>query len=241
MLYSEKTLRYYENLKNIGELNDNLKNVGTGIVGSPLCGDVMKLQIFFGEDGRIQDAKYKVFGCVSAIASMELATTILKGLTIDEALKIRNEDVADSLELSVIKRHCSVLAKEAIESAINNYLAKQQESGVKMITVTDGALKKLRELIDEQNAKGITITAEENGCSGFQYSLSYETDSEGDGKEKKNQIVVDGISFFYESEIEPIINGLSIDIVESILGPGFTVTNKNQSTCQNCTCGRKRG
>ncbi|MDR2598276.1 MAG: iron-sulfur cluster assembly accessory protein [Holosporales bacterium] len=110
-----------------------------------------------------------------------------------------------------------------------------------MITVTDGALKKLRELIDEQNAKGITITAEENGCSGFQYSLSYETDSEGDGKEKKNQIVVDGISFFYESEIEPIINGLSIDIVESILGPGFTVTNKNQSTCQNCTCGRKRG
>ncbi|MDR1034388.1 MAG: iron-sulfur cluster assembly accessory protein [Holosporales bacterium] len=108
-----------------------------------------------------------------------------------------------------------------------------------MITVTDGALIKLRELIKEQNAKGIMITTEENGCSGFQYSLSYEPNEDGE-KKNKNSIVVDGVSFFYDAETEPIINGLRIDIIESILGPGFTVTNKNQSTCQNCTCGRRR-
>jgi iron-sulfur cluster assembly protein len=111
-----------------------------------------------------------------------------------------------------------------------------------MITVTEKALLKLRELIREQDARGITITAEENGCSGFQYSLSYESnENAGEGEKKKSKsTTVDGVSFLYESEIEPKINGLNIDIVESILGPGFTVTNKNQSTCQNCTCGRKK-
>ncbi|MDR1475707.1 MAG: iron-sulfur cluster assembly accessory protein [Holosporales bacterium] len=105
-----------------------------------------------------------------------------------------------------------------------------------MITVTAGALEKLRELIKEQNANGIIITAEENGCSGFQYSLSYEMDLDADAK----KTIVDGITFVYEADVEPLIDGLNIDIVESILGPGFTVTNKNQMTCQNCTCGRKR-
>ena len=90
MQYSDRTMKYYEAMKNIGEFDKNLENVGTGIVGSPLCGDVMKLQLFFDENDIIVDAKYKVFGCVSAIASMELTTTLLKGKTIDEALKIRN-------------------------------------------------------------------------------------------------------------------------------------------------------
>ena len=103
MKYSEKTLEYYENIKNMGSLDEDLPNVGTGIVGSPLCGDVMKLQLSFDEHDKITDAKFKVFGCVSAIASMEKVTTLLKGMSIDEALKIKNADVANSLELSEIR------------------------------------------------------------------------------------------------------------------------------------------
>jgi nitrogen fixation NifU-like protein len=234
MLYSEKTLRYYENLKNIGELDDSLRNVGTGVVGSPLCGDVMKLQLFFGENDEILDAKYKVFGCVSAIASMELTTTMLKGRSIAEALGIENKEIADSLELSEIKRHCSVLAKEAIEAAIKDYLAKRKNE-VNVITVTENALKKIQELIKEQGVEGILITAEENGCSGFQYSLSFEISNS-----TAKRLCIDGVVFFYDKDAEPIIKGLNIDIVDGILGPGFTVTNKNQFTCQNCTCGRKQ-
>lgn len=127
MKYSEQTLKYYDSINNVGEFDEKLPNVGTGTVGSPLCGDVMRLQLLFDEDDLIVDAKYKVFGCVSAIASMELATTLLKGKTIEQALEIKNSDVANSLELSNIKRHCSVLAKEAIEAAVKDYLAKKGE------------------------------------------------------------------------------------------------------------------
>ena len=190
MKYSEKTLEYYENIKNMGSLDEDLPNVGTGIVGSPLCGDVMKLQLSFDTDDRILDAKFKVFGCVSAIASMEKVTTLLKGMSIDEALQIKNADVANSLELSEIKKHCSVLAKEAIEAAVKNYQAKKNKE-TDMITISEKAIVKMKELIAENKSVGISILVISGGCSGIDYTLAYETEED----KSKTKIVIDGINF----------------------------------------------
>jgi nitrogen fixation NifU-like protein len=234
--YSENTLKYYEKMKNVGAFEETLPNVGTGIVGSPLCGDVMRLQLFFDENDIIMDAKYKVFGCVSAIASMELATTILKGKSIEEAMKIQNEEVADSLELTDIKRHCSVLAKEAIEAAINDYLSKK--TGEKnMITVTDSAAQKLQELLIEHNSIGIAISVDLGGCSGAEYALAYQT--EEPCAEDITSTTAAGIKFFYSSENRSFVNGMNIDLMENSFGHGFVISNKNFSPCQGCTCGRQ--
>lgn len=236
MKYSEKTLEYYNNLKNIGELNDDDANVGTGIVGSPLCGDVMKLQLLFDSDGVIKEAKYKVFGCVSAIASMELACRLLKGQSVENALKIENKDVADSLELSNIKKHCSVLAKESIVAAVNDYLSKQSGETKKMITISDNALKKLKSLVTsgEQKCVGIGIIVQQGGCSGVDYSLMYEVENPEETGKKFEEI--DGLKFFYEEKDSVLIDGIKIDIMENSFGEGFIVTNKNQFTCANCNC-----
>lgn len=234
MRYSDKTLKYYDNIKNIGDFDENLKNVGTGIVGSPLCGDVMKLQLFFDDKDIIVDAKYKVFGCVSAIASMELATTLLKGMSIEKALQIKNSDVADSLELSDIKKHCSVLAKEAIEAAINNYLAKKNNED-DMITISEQALEKLKDLLLDHGGIGISISVVLGGCSGVDYSMAYETEENSE----KSKIEVSGIKFFYDQDLELLMKGLTINLVENSFGHGFVLTNKNYTGCQNCSCGCK--
>ena len=124
MAYSEKVLDHYENPRNVGSLDKNDENVGTGLVGAPACGDVMKLQIKV-KDGVIQDAKFKTFGCGSAIASSSLATEWLKGKTVDEAETIKNSMIAEELHLPPVKIHCSVLAEDAIKSAIQDFRAKQ--------------------------------------------------------------------------------------------------------------------
>ena len=124
MAYSEKVIGHYENPKNVGTLDKSKPNVGTGLVGAPECGDVMRLQIEV-EDGIIKDAKFKTFGCGSAIAASSLATEWLKGKTIDEALTIDNMDLVEELALPPVKIHCSVLAEDAIKSAINDYRTKQ--------------------------------------------------------------------------------------------------------------------
>ena len=132
MAYSEKLIDHYENPRNIGSLDKNSEDVGTGLVGAPACGDVMKLQIKVGADGRIEDAKFKTFGCGSAIASSSLATEWVKGKTIDQALAISNTDIVKELSLPPVKIHCSVLAEDAIKAAIADYKKKQDESkGVK--------------------------------------------------------------------------------------------------------------
>ncbi len=235
MKYSEKTLEYYENIKNMGSLDEDLPNVGTGIVGSPLCGDVMKLQLSFDEQDKIIDAKFKVFGCVSAIASMEKVTTLLKGMSIDEALQIKNADVADSLALSEIKKHCSVLAKEAIEAAVKNYQAKKNKE-TDMITVSEKAAFKIKELLTENKSVGITISVVSGGCSGIDYSLAYETEE----NTNKAKITINGINFYYDPALELLVKGTTIDIVENSFGHGFVVTNKNHVGCCHCngSCGR---
>ncbi len=129
MAYSEKIVDHYENPRNVGSLDKNDPKVGTGIVGAPECGDVMKLQIKCDDAGKIVDAKFKTFGCGSAIASSSLATEWMKGKTVDEALQIKNTDIVKELSLPPVKIHCSVLAEDAIRAAISDY-KKKQESGV---------------------------------------------------------------------------------------------------------------
>jgi len=125
MAYSDKVLEHYENPRNVGTLDKEDPTVGTGLVGAPACGDVMRLQIKVGDDGRIEDAKFKTFGCGSAIASSSLATEWLKGKTLDEAESIKNSMIAEELHLPPVKIHCSVLAEDAIKSAISDFRSKQ--------------------------------------------------------------------------------------------------------------------
>lgn len=126
MAYSEKVIDHYQNPRNIGTLDKNSKNVGTGLVGAPECGDVMRLQIDVDEStGIIKDAKFKTFGCGSAIASSSLATEWLRGKTVDAAMEIDNMEIVEELALPPVKIHCSVLAEDAIKMAINDYRAKQ--------------------------------------------------------------------------------------------------------------------
>ena len=124
MAYSEKLLEHYENPRNVGSLDKNAADVGTGLVGAPACGDVMKLQIKVNERGVIEDAKFKTFGCGSAIASSSLATEWIKGKTLNEAEQIKNTHIAQHLALPPVKIHCSVLAEDAIKAAIADYRAK---------------------------------------------------------------------------------------------------------------------
>ncbi|MDA7845311.1 Fe-S cluster assembly scaffold IscU [Rickettsiales bacterium] len=125
MSYSKKVIDHYESPKNVGSLDRNNKNVGSGTVGAPACGDVMKLDIEI-ENGKIVDAKFKTFGCGSAIAASSLATQIIKGKNYKDALKVKNTDIAEELELPPVKLHCSILAEEAIKSAIKNYEEKNK-------------------------------------------------------------------------------------------------------------------
>lgn len=126
MQYSDKVLDHYEHPKNVGTLDKNAPDVGTGMVGAPACGDVMRLQIKVGNGGVIEDAKFKTYGCGSAIASSSLVTEWVKGKTLDEAMALSNEDIAEELALPPVKIHCSILAEDAIKAAIADYKNKQQ-------------------------------------------------------------------------------------------------------------------
>lgn len=236
MKYHEKTLEYYEQLKNVGDLGEKNSSVGTGIVGSPLCGDVMKLQILFDEENNILNAKYKVFGCVSAIAVMELVTTKLKGMNIESAAQITNEEICDILKLNALKRHCSVLAKEVIAAAIQNYTQKKINKGEEMIEIeiNEKAMEKLVELIKEyDDCIGIAIDVH-SSCAGIEYSLSYQSKEDIEIANKK-KIKINNVDFYFDLQFEMLINGIKIDIIDNSLGYGFVVVNSRHiSSCQNC-------
>jgi len=125
MAYSEKVIDHYENPRNVGKLDADSENVGTGMVGAPACGDVMRLQIEVSDEGIIQDAKFKTYGCGSAIASSSLLTELVKGKSIDEAEQIKNTQLAEELALPPVKIHCSVLAEDAIKAAVKDIRAKR--------------------------------------------------------------------------------------------------------------------
>ncbi|HBF09797.1 MAG TPA: Fe-S cluster assembly scaffold IscU [Gammaproteobacteria bacterium] len=126
MAYSDEVIDHYENPRNVGSLPAADKQVGTGMVGAPACGDVMRLQIQVAADGRIEDAKFKTYGCGSAIASSSLVTEMLKGKTLEQAAEIKNRQIAEELALPPVKIHCSVLAEDAIKAAITDYKSKQE-------------------------------------------------------------------------------------------------------------------
>ncbi len=132
MAYSRKVLDHYENPRNVGSLDKNDEDVGTGMVGAPACGDVMKLQIKVNDDGIIQDAKFKTYGCGSAIASSSLLTEWVKGSHIDEAAKLKNTEIAKELALPPVKIHCSILAEDAIKAAVEDYKNKKEDIKVKL-------------------------------------------------------------------------------------------------------------
>jgi nitrogen fixation NifU-like protein len=133
MAYSEKVVDHYENPRNVGSMAKEDPNVGTGMVGAPACGDVMKLQIRVSDAGVIEDAKFKTFGCGSAIASSSLVTEWVKGMTVEQALSLKNTQIVEELNLPPVKIHCSVLAEDAIKAAIADYKKKQEarQSGAK--------------------------------------------------------------------------------------------------------------
>jgi nitrogen fixation NifU-like protein len=133
MAYSDKVIDHYENPRNVGSLDKNDPNVGTGLVGAPACGDVMKLQLKVSEDGVIQDAKFKTFGCGSAIASSSLVTEWVKGMHVDKAMELKNSAIAEELNLPPVKIHCSVLAEDAIKAAIADY---KKKSAMRHVTAT---------------------------------------------------------------------------------------------------------
>ena len=126
MAYSEKVIDHYENPRNVGSFDKEDPNVGSGMVGAPACGDVMKLQIKVTPEGIIEDAKFKTYGCGSAIASSSLVTEWVKGKSIDEAAEIKNAEIAEELELPPVKVHCSILAEDAIQAAVDDYKKKHQ-------------------------------------------------------------------------------------------------------------------
>jgi nitrogen fixation NifU-like protein len=129
MAYSDKVIDHYENPRNVGSFDKGDESVGTGMVGAPACGDVMKLQIRVGADGRIEDARFKTYGCGSAIASSSLVTEWVKGKTLDEAATIRNTQIAEELALPPVKIHCSILAEDAIKAAVEDYKKKHAPAG----------------------------------------------------------------------------------------------------------------
>jgi len=131
MSYSEKVIDHYENPRNVGSFSKDEEGVGTGMVGAPACGDVMKLQIKVDENGIIRDARFKTYGCGSAIASSSLVTEMVKGMHVDAASQIRNSQIAEELALPPVKIHCSILAEDAIKAAINDYRGKNDNSNCK--------------------------------------------------------------------------------------------------------------
>lgn len=128
MAYSDKVIDHYENPRNVGSFDKNDESVGTGMVGAPACGDVMKLQIKVNEQGIIEDAKFKTYGCGSAIASSSLITEMVKGMSLDDALAIKNSQIAEELELPPVKVHCSILAEDAIKAAVADYRKRRGEA-----------------------------------------------------------------------------------------------------------------
>ncbi len=136
MAYSEKVLDHYNNPRNVGKFDPKEDNIGTGMVGAPACGDVMRLQIKVDDKGIIEDAKFKTYGCGSAIASSSMVTTMLKGMTLDQAQEIKNTQIVEELALPPVKIHCSVLAEDAIKAAVKDYSGKKQQINAKPVDIS---------------------------------------------------------------------------------------------------------
>lgn len=236
MAYKEKVLDHYENPRNVGSLNKADKNVGTGLVGAPSCGDVMKLQIKIDEiDGNqvITDAKFKTFGCGSAIASSSYVTEIVKNKTIEEVLKIKNSDIAQELDLPPVKWHCSVLAEDAIKAAINDYQTKQNSSDNLNITITNSAINHIKTILNNNPDKfGIVFSAQNGGCSGKKYKIDLITQTNDMNNQYTKINNSANINVYVNNNSIDIFKNSEIDFIENNLESKFIFNNPNaQGTC----------
>ena len=253
--YNEDILNYYNDDSHVGTLDANAKNVGTGMIGSPSCGDVMKLQIQVGENQKIEDAKVLVFGCGSAKASSSYVAEKLVGMTLEEAGKVKNTDIAEALGLPRIKLHCSVLAEGAIKKAIENYKEKnglltktesKEKESKKFKILPNFSLKITDEAVDfvkntlqklEQDGKindvqGIRLTLDEGNC-GLMYKVKY-VEKEEDTSTSYD-FEAKGLHIFVAHEIGEIVDGTEITYKEENMKRGLIFHNPKEKG--RCACG----
>ena len=258
MAYKAKVLDHYNNPRNVGAFDKTSEDVGTGMVGAPACGDVMKLQIKV-KDGVIEDAKFKTFGCASAIASSSLATEWLKGKSLDEAMTIKNRDIANELDLPPVKFHCSVLAEDAIKTAIADYKSKNADNDNKNyiekthiiiehndnhgILITENALNKISTILHGEDIKiAIRFIAKDGGCSGKKYAIELDDHIDNKNINLGWKIVVnyggDNIMkhILIDGESLDLLQGSEIDHEKNELGERFVFKNPNATSY--CGCGK---
>jgi nitrogen fixation NifU-like protein len=256
MAYKAKVLDHYNNPRNVGAFDKKDENVGTGMVGAPACGDVMKLQIKV-KDGVIEDAKFKTFGCASAIASSSLATEWLKGKSLDEAMTIKNRDIANELELPPVKFHCSVLAEDAIKTAIADYKSKNDNKDnliekVKIVIehaenqgvlITERALNKISEILYGEDIKiAIRFIAKDGGCSGKKYAIELDENIDHGHLNLGWKIVVNYNGniivkhILIDKNSLDLLKNTEIDHEKNELGEKFVFKNPNATG--HCGCGK---
>ena len=251
MAYSDKVLDHYNNPRNVGSMDKNDPNVGTGMVGAPECGDVMKLQVKVNpETGVIEDAKFKTFGCGSAIASSSLATEWLRGKTVDEALAIKNTDIVNELSLPPVKIHCSVLAEDAIKAAIDDYKKKAathdvprtgavsvsdavDKPGEKMVTVTPKAVQKIREAFAREGVDGRAAPGRA-GRRLLRLELSVQVRSQA-ARHRQGARISTMSDVFIDPKSLVFLDGMTLDWKDSLIHSGFVFENPHAK--KSCGCG----
>jgi len=233
MAYSDKVIDHYENPRNVGSFAKGDEQVGTGMVGAPACGDVMKLQIRVNDHGVIEDAKFKTYGCGSAIASSSLVTEWVKGKTLDQALEIKNSQIAQELSLPPVKIHCSILAEDAIKAAVKDYKISIPLNKTAMsITLTEKAANHVnRSLQKRGKGCGLRLGVRTTGCSGLAYQLEYVDEAAPEDQVFESH----GIKIFVDPKSLTYIDGTELDFVREGLNEGFKFQNPNVK--DECGCG----
>jgi nitrogen fixation NifU-like protein len=241
MAYSDKVVDHYENPRNVGSFEKGDDSVGTGMVGAPACGDVMKLQIKVNPaTGLIEDAKFKTYGCGSAIASSSLVTEWVKGKSLDEALTIKNTHIAEELALPPVKIHCSILAEDAIKAAVQDYKAKpgtaprpwQARPDPMAVTLTEAAARHVSRYIAKRGkGVGVRLGVKTTGCSGLAYKLEYADDVASEDVVFEDH----GVKVLIDPKSLPYIDGTQLDFVREGLNEGFKFSNPREK--DRCGCG----
>jgi nitrogen fixation NifU-like protein len=248
MAYNELIIKHYENPSNVGSFNKDEENIGTALKGAPSCGDVIKFQIKVKELNEkslndcesedelliIEDAKFKTFGCGSAIASSSLLTEMVKGKSFKEALNIKNSDIARDLSLPPVKWHCSVLAESAIKGAIEDFKQKKMNNKFD-IKITDAALNQVQKILnDNKDMKYLRFLVKKGGCSGKKYSIELDKTFEHDSKHMKLKNSLD-LNILIDFDSLEFLKNMEIDFKENALESKFIFNNPNAENA--CGCG----
>ena len=249
MRYNEKIKKYYKNNKYVGSFSEKSKLVGTGLAGSPACGDVMRLQIRV-KNSIIINAKILVFGCVSAKASSTLGAEMLLGKTLEEALNIRNQDIINILELPKLKYHCSVLTQEAIYAAIEDYRNKNQNKTTKQISknnkywidISAEAENFIQNILKQRKeCNGIELILNENGGCGAWFKVKQVLKSNEKSSTNVKFTTMNGLNIFFNKNLWKMIEGIKIEYQEDELKKGIVFTDSQYLKNKNsCPCGKTK-